>query len=109
MRSDNKNKGEKAAVFYCKSNNISFDFIMPQSYDNFINKSPQHTNKKLCDVRAAFEKYNLISSLHSFMSEKNEIFKNLLPPLKLLTDTEKEELILNLKKLDFNINNSKTA
>ncbi len=83
--------------------------IAREVYDNFINKSPQHTNKKLCDVRAAFEKYNLISSLHSFMSEKNEIFKNLLPPLKLLTDTEKEELILNLKKLDFNINNSKTA
>ena len=41
-------------------------------YDSFINKSPQHLNKKLCDVRATFEKYNLISALHSFMSEKNE-------------------------------------
>jgi len=38
-------------------------------YDNFTNKSPQHINKKLCDVRSAFEKYNLISGLHSFMSE----------------------------------------
>ena len=78
-------------------------------YDNFINKSPQHINKKLCDVRSAFEKYNLISGLHSFMSEKNEIFKNILPPLKLLSETDKKELISNLKKLDFNIENLKAA
>ena len=78
-------------------------------YDNFINNSPQHVNKKLCDIRSTFEKYNLISGLHSFMSEKNEIFNNVLPPLKLLSETDKKVLILNLKKLDFNINNLKAA
>ena len=78
-------------------------------YDNFINKSPQHINKKLCDVRSAFEKYNLISGLHSFMSEKNEIFKNVLPPLKLLSENDKKELIANLKKLDFDIETLKVA
>ena len=30
-------------------------------YDNFFNKSSQDLNKKLCDVRVTFEKYNLIS------------------------------------------------
>ena len=78
-------------------------------YDNFFNKSSQDTNKKLCDVRAIFEKYNLISSLHSFMSQKNEIYKNILPPLKLLSETDKTELISNLKKLNFNIQNLETA
>jgi len=78
-------------------------------YDNFFNKSSQDLNKKLCDVRATFEKYNLISGLHSFMSEKNEIYKNVLPPLKLLSETDKKELLLNLKKLDFNIKNLKAA
>jgi len=78
-------------------------------YDNFINNSPQHINKKLCDVRSAFEKYNLISGLHSFMSEKNEIFKNVLPPLKLLSENDKKELIANLKKLDFDIETLKVA
>ena len=78
-------------------------------YENFVNKSPQHLNKKLCDVRLAFEKYNLISGLHSFLSEKNEIFKNILPPLKLLSKIDKKKLILNLKNLDFNIENLKTA
>ena len=78
-------------------------------YENFVNKSPQHLNKKLCDVRLAFEKYNLISGLHSFLSEKSEIFKNILPPLKLLSKIDKKKLILNLKNLDFNIENLKTA
>tara|TARA_B100000686_G_C16737111_1_gene944326 strand:+ start:220 stop:1098 length:879 start_codon:yes stop_codon:yes gene_type:complete len=78
-------------------------------YDNFINNSPQHINKKLCDVRSAFEKYNLISGLHSLMSEKNKIFKNVLPPLKLLSENDKKELIANLKKLDFDIETLKVA
>ena len=78
-------------------------------YDNFFNKSSQDLNKKLCDVRATFEKYNLISGLHSFMSEKNEIYKNVLPPLKLLSETDKKELFSNLEKLNFNIENLKAA
>ena len=78
-------------------------------YDNFFNKSSQDLNKKLCDVRVTFEKYNLISGLHSFMSEKNAIYKNVLPPLKLLSETDKKELLLNLKKLDFNIENLEAA
>ncbi len=78
-------------------------------YDNFFNKSPQDINKKLCDVRAVFEKYNLISGLHSFMSEKNKIYKNILPPLRVLSENDKIELLSNLNKLDFNIKNLKTA
>ena len=78
-------------------------------YDSFIKKSPQNMNQKLCEVRETFEKYNLISGLHSFMSEKNEIYENVLPPLKLLSETDKKELLLNLKKLDFNIENLKAV
>ena len=37
------------------------------------------------------------------MSQKNKIFKNILPPLKLLSEKDKAELMLNLKKLDFAI------
>ncbi len=78
-------------------------------YDNFLNKLPQNSNQKLCDVRSAFEKYNLISGLHTFMSQKKEIFKNILPPLKLLSENDKNELFLNLKKLNFKIENLKAA
>ena len=72
-------------------------------------ESSQDLNEKLCNVRETFEKYNLISGLHSYMSEKNIIYKNILPPLKLLSETDKKELFLNLNKLDFNTKNFKAA
>ena len=78
-------------------------------FDSFTNKSPQHSNQKLCEVRSSFEKYNLISGLHTFMSQNNKIFKNILPPLRLLSDNEKNQLLLNLKKLNFNIENLRAA
>ena len=43
------------------------------------------------------------------MSEKDTIYKNVLPPLKLLSEIEKKEMLSNLKKLDFNIKNLKAA
>ena len=78
-------------------------------YDNFFDKSSENFNNKLCNVRAEFEKYNLISGLHSFMSERNEIYNNVLPPLKLLSEIDKKDLLSNLNKLDFNIKNLKAA
>ena len=56
-------------------------------YDKFKNSSPQVFNEKLCLVRAVFDKYNLISGLHTFMSQIDNDFINLLPPLKLLNET----------------------
>ena len=78
-------------------------------YDNFLMKSSKDLNEKLCNVRLAFEKYNLISSLHSFMSDKNKIYNNILPPLKLLSETDKKELLSNLSNLEFNVKNLKAA
>ncbi len=78
-------------------------------YDNFLMKSSKDLNEKLCNVRLAFEKYNLISGLHSFMSDKNKIYNNILPPLKLLSETDKKELLSNLSNLEFNVKNLKAA
>ncbi len=78
-------------------------------YDDFINKKNQAHNDKLCDVRKAFDKYNLISGLHSYLSEKDESFKNILPPLDLLNDNDKNKLLEELKKLDFNCELLKVA
>ena len=83
--------------------------IAREVYDNFLNNSPQNSNQKLCDIRASFEKYNLISGLHTLMSQRNSIFQNLLPPLKILSENEKEELLANLKKFDFKIETLKAA
>ena len=43
------------------------------------------------------------------MTEKNSIYKNLLPPLKLLDEKEKNDLLSNLKKLNFNMEILKAA
>ena len=78
-------------------------------YDNFQQNLPQTSNEKLCDIRASFDSYNLISGLHTLMSEKNQVYQNLLPPLKLLNELEKKELLSKLKKLNFNMEILKAA
>jgi len=70
-------------------------------YDDFNNKKKQECNEKLCLVRSIFDKYNLISALHSFMSEEDVKFNTVLPPLSLLNVKDKKELIDQLKKLNF--------
>ena len=68
-----------------------------------LKKKKQTKNKKLCDVRNTFEKYNLISGLHSFMSDDDEIYKNVIPPVGLLTEKDKQNLIEGLDKLNFSL------
>src|SRR5210317_913575 len=70
-------------------------------YDDFFDKKEQTVNQKLCDVRNVFEKYNLISGLHTFYSKNDLIYKNVLPPLSILNSNEEKELIDNLEKLNF--------
>ena len=70
-------------------------------YDDFIDRKKQSFNQKLCEVRNLFEKYNLISSLHSYYMKEDEIYKNVLPPLHLLTKDETDELNLGLKNINF--------
>ena len=78
-------------------------------YDDFFSNNKQSSNKKLCNVRSAFDNYNLISGLHSFYSQENKIYENLLPPLRLLSQNEKNNLINILKGLDFSIKSSMAA
>ena len=78
-------------------------------YDNFNNNLSLETNQNLCDVRMSFDKYNLISGLHTLMAQKNSVYENLLPPLKLLDEAEKNNLLANLKKLNFNMEILKAA
>ena len=76
-------------------------------FENFQNGNKQVWNEKLCKVRNIFENYNLISSVHSFLSENDNDYKNLLPPLSLLDDNNKLELINKLKEIDFKIESTK--
>ena len=78
-------------------------------YDDFIDKKQQNVNEMLCKVRSTFDQFNLISGLHSFMSDKDEIYKNVLPPVSLLSTKDKRQLIEDLNKLNFKLGSLKAA
>jgi len=70
-------------------------------YDDFIRDKSETDNKKLCDVRKAFENYNLISGIHAYYSSRDIIYKNVLPPLSLLGKNDYQDLERNLISLNF--------
>ena len=70
-------------------------------FDDFKKNINQSANDKLISVRKAFDGYNLISGLHSFMSVHNSQFKKLLPPLVSLSDKDKKDLLSKLESLEF--------
>ena len=88
--------------------NVTAD-LSRKVYDDFKNKKDQKYNEKLCNVRVAFDKYNLISGMHSFLSVSDKCYNHLLPPLALLNDSDKKKLFEELNKLDFNLKFLKVA
>ena len=78
-------------------------------FDDFMLGKEQTHNKKLCDVRSAFDRYNLISGLHTFLSQEEKIYKNILPPLSLLNNQDEKDLIQTLKSLNFTNKSSMAA
>jgi len=78
-------------------------------YEDFIERKKQTANEMLCNVRSTFDQFNLISGLHSFMSDEDEIYKNVLPPVSLLADKDKQKLIKDLNKLNFKLGSLKAA
>ena len=79
----------------------STHFLARKVFDDFENKMQQTKNDQLIGVRETFDGYNLISALHSFHSIKDENYKNILPPLTLLSEQKLKELIEKLNKLKF--------
>ena len=78
-------------------------------YDDFVSKKTQTENQKLIDVRAVFDKYNLISGLHSYCAQENNIYRNILPPLSLLNEIDEKDLMKKLKDLKFKFKPSLAA
>ena len=70
-------------------------------FDDFQDKKIQTKNVQLINVRETFDQYNLISALHSFLTARDEKFKNILPPLILLSEAKQKELIDKLNTLNF--------
>ena len=80
-----------------------------QVFDDFEGKKDQTKNKQLIAVRETFDQYNLISALHSYHSLKNQNYKNILPPLTLLTQEKEKELMEKLNELKFKSEKYKAA
>ena len=78
-------------------------------YDDFKDGKEQEVNTQLCDVRGTFEKYNLISGLHTFYKNKDSFYVNLLPPLRILNKEEEIDLLNNLEKFSFSLKSSMAA
>jgi 4-hydroxy-tetrahydrodipicolinate synthase len=78
-------------------------------YDDFNEKKQQTANEILCSVRSTFDQYNLISGLHSFMSDQDDSYKNVIPPVSLLNEKDKKQLLEDLSKLNFKLEPLKTA
>ena len=78
-------------------------------FDDYENKKTQSKNEQLINGRETFDQYNLISALHSFLSIKDENFKNILPPLILLSQEKQKELLDKLNKLEFVIEKNLAA
>ena len=70
-------------------------------FDDFEQNKEQTVNDKLCEVRKAFDQFNLISGLHSFLSLTDKQFLNILPTCSLLSKQDEKTLIDKLKDLDF--------
>jgi len=78
-------------------------------YDDFHQGKGQTVNEKLCNVRKVFDQFNLIAGLHTFLSKKDNSYKNILPILSLLSKNDEKKLFEDLSKLDFNINKFKVT
>ena len=72
-------------------------------YEDFIKKKQQTKNDILCSVRNTFEKFNLISGLHSFMADEDVIYENVIPPVSLLNKKDTKQLIEDLNKINFRL------
>jgi 4-hydroxy-tetrahydrodipicolinate synthase len=80
-----------------------------KGYDDFFAKKEQTHNEKLCSVRKTFDQFDLISGLHSFFINENRMYENILPPLSLLNSSDRKKLFEDLKKLNFNLKETKAA
>ena len=75
--------------------------ISRKVFDDFENDKKQEKNKLLIQVRELFDKYHLISALHSYLGADNDLYKNLLPPLEPLKENDLKNLLKELDNLKF--------
>jgi len=71
-------------------------------FDDFHKSGDSSSDEKLKALRTVFDDTgNLISALHTLKSMENEVYKNMLPPLEMLSEEKKKEMLEKLKNLNF--------
>ena len=78
-------------------------------YDDFMTSKDLLHDQKLKKVRSVFDRYNLISALHTFYSKEDKIYKNILPPLRVLNKEEEKDLFDSLDNLNFTLKSQLAA
>ena len=78
-------------------------FLAKKVFGDFKKGKDSEHNEQLVTVRSVFDSFNLIEGLHTLYAQKNPIYKNILPPLRLLNEKDKIKLFSELGKLNFNI------
>ena len=74
-------------------------------FDDFHKGEKNISTELLDNVRSEFDNYNLISALHTYFSEKEKIYQNVIPPLSLMNKNDKEKFFHNIKNLSFSTDN----
>ena len=78
-------------------------FLAKKVFEGFKKGKDSEHNEQLVKVRSVFDSFNLIEGLHTLYAQKKPIYKNILPPLRLLNEKDKTKLFGELEKLNFNI------
>ena len=72
-----------------------------KAFENFKKGKDSKDNKLLVKVRSICDEFNLIECLHTFFAEKQKIYQNILPPLRLLSEKDKIKFFNQLKEIRF--------
>ena len=76
--------------------------VAKKVFDDFHKNGDSSSDAKLKALRTVFDDTgNLISALHTLKSIENEVYKNMLPPLEILSEDKKKEMLKKLKELKF--------
>ena len=76
--------------------------VAKKVYDDFHKSKDSSSDKKLKALRTVFDETgNLISALHTLKSLENKIYKNMLPPLEILSEEKKKRNVKKTKRFKF--------
>ncbi len=95
--------GLKAGAVGCISATTNVTGALAKKvFDDFQKQGSSPHTEKLKTLRSVFDETgNLISALHTLKSTEKKAYANMLPPLELLSEQKKKEMLKKLKELNF--------